>query len=124
MENETKKPSDFTSQQAIDSVLNKDNWRVVLSNDDAKTVGKDLIAAANEQRKKRFGNLVMNHIQDMMTQRVGCLALIEKVQKEMELYELRLKAVEDGEFTVGYDGSVIYNNDILNMSFAEYRERK
>lgn len=101
-----------------------EDYRMVLSNEDAKKVGKDLINAAQEERKQRFGKAVMERIQEMMTQRIGALNLIERTTKEMELYDRRLKAIEDGEFQVAYDGAILYNEAILNISFAEYRERK
>jgi hypothetical protein len=80
-------------------------------------IGAALVRQATERGNKAFMENVQNRVQEMVSHLNNLFLAKEKLDKEIALFQRRIKAVEAGEFKVehsqGEFGARLIFNDIL-----------
>lgn len=78
-------------------------------------VGGILVKLATQQYDRDFTSAVIDRVKELVKHRQALQLALEKTQKEIELFDNRIEAIENGEFKLHGDGSITYNQAILNF---------
>lgn len=82
--------------------------------DNASETGAKLLEIATARTEKVFLNDVINRVQELVSHRNALYLALEKTQREIALFDKRILAIEKGEFEIGRDGRIRYNDILLN----------
>jgi hypothetical protein len=76
--------------------------------------GSKLLHLATRREEKIFMETILSRVQELVSHRNQLYIALEKTQREIALFDKRISAVETGEFTIGFDGRLRYNDILLN----------
>lgn len=77
-------------------------------------VGGILLRIATERADSDFTAAVIARVKELVTHRNNLQLALEKTQKEIDLFDTRIAAIEGGEFTVDGYGAIHYKDSSLN----------
>lgn len=83
------------------------------SKKELKKAGKLLIASATDSTNQEFASRVTGRVKELITHRNALYIAMEKTKKEIQLFDDRIKAIETGEFTIGWEGYITFNDKEL-----------
>lgn len=78
-------------------------------------VGSVLVRIASERHDKDFTSAVVDKVKELIKHRDALKLAIQKTQKELELFDERIAAIEDGEFKIDGYGRITYTDSLLNF---------
>jgi hypothetical protein len=81
----------------------------------ASETGGKLLRLAMSREQDGFMNTVLARVQELVSHRNSLEIALEKVQKEIALFDRRLAAVGAGEFSLTREGRINYNDILLNL---------
>lgn len=75
-----------------------------------KKAGKLLSDAAKHAADKEFAERLTGRVKELVTHRNNLYIAMEKTQKEIELFDARISAIESGEFSISWSGYITFND--------------
>jgi hypothetical protein len=78
-------------------------------------MGQKLMTTALGRVEKQFAEEVLRQIEELVKHKSNLLNAIDKTAAEVKLTERRLAAIDAGEFKIGWNGKITYNEAILNF---------
>jgi hypothetical protein len=77
-------------------------------------MGKVLMDAANEQLRAELQKRAVGCVTDLMKAKSSTQALIDKWREQMAVIDLKLVAINQGEFGFDHHGKIVYKDSKLN----------
>lgn len=87
---------------------------VTAMNENTSEAGAKLLNAAQDRENKMFMETVLSRVQELVSHRNNLQLAEEKLRREMALFDKRIAAIKAGEFKLGYNGKIEYNDILLN----------
>lgn len=78
-------------------------------------VGGILVKMATQQYDRDFTAAVIDRVKELVKHRQALQLALEKTQREIELFDNRIEAIENGEFKIDGAGTITYTESILNF---------
>lgn len=75
-----------------------------------KLMGAKLIELATARSEKKFLEGAVKQLEQMVQHRNNLYIALDRTKKEIELFDKRIEAVNNGEFTLGYDQTITFND--------------
>lgn len=73
-----------------------------------KKAGELLIKSAADSADKQFAEKAVARVQELITHRNALYIALEKTKTEIELFDKRIKAIQGGEFKIGWAGDITF----------------
>jgi hypothetical protein len=87
---------------------------ITAAQQNAAEIGKRLIEVATSRNERAFIDTVINQAAELVTHLNNLYLADEKLQKEIALFKKRIAAIEAGEYKLGSNGRLQYNDILLN----------
>lgn len=78
-------------------------------------VGSRLAHIANQRVEKWFTEEVLRQIEELIKHKSALLNAATKTAAELQLTEKRIAAIDDGEFKIGWNGKIEFNDFALRL---------
>jgi hypothetical protein len=78
-------------------------------------IGEKLLTTAIGRVEKEFTESVLKQIEELVKHKSNLLIAVDKTNAEIKLTERRLSAIDNGEFKLGWNGKITYNDVLLNF---------
>jgi hypothetical protein len=78
-------------------------------------VGSILVRIASERYDRDFTSAVVDRVKELIKHRDNLKLALLKTQKELDLFDARIAAIEDGEFKIDGYGKITYTDAMLNF---------
>lgn len=83
---------------------------------DPEKLGSALVEIATKRYDKEFSDQVITFVQTLIKHKEALQFSVMKAEKEMELTDRRIEAIERGEFTIErYTGRIIFKDSVLQF---------